>query len=75
MGSFVIVDGLSSMGSVVTASGPSCCLACGILVPQSGIEPVFPALQSGFLTTETAGKSLRSRAFCFKPFGFAYCLP
>ena len=32
--------------------------ACGIIVPQPGIEPTFPALQGRFLTTGPAGKSL-----------------
>ena len=31
-------------------------MACGILVPLSGIEPVSPALQGGFLTTRPSGK-------------------
>ena len=31
--------------------------ACGILVSQPGIEPVFPALQGGLLTTGLPGKS------------------
>ena len=26
-------------------------IACGILVPQPGIEPTSPALEGGFLTT------------------------
>ena len=33
-------------------------VACGILVPRSGIKPMSPALQSGFLTPGPAGKSL-----------------
>ena len=32
--------------------------ACGILVPQPGIEPAPSELQGGFLTTELPGKSL-----------------
>ena len=31
--------------------------ACGILVPQLGIEPTSPALDSGFLTTGPCRKS------------------
>ena len=31
--------------------------ACGILVPRPGVEPSFPALQRGFLTTGPPGKS------------------
>ena len=33
-------------------------MACGILVPPPGIEPMSPALQGGFLTTGPLGKSL-----------------
>ena len=36
------------------ACGVSCPVACGILVPQTGIKPVSPAL----LTTGLPGKSL-----------------
>ena len=32
--------------------------ACGILVPQQGIDPPSPALEGGFLTTGPPGKSL-----------------
>ena len=32
--------------------------ACGILVPQPGMEPSSPALQGGFLTTRPPGQSL-----------------
>ena len=35
----------------------SCLVACGILVPPPGIEPLSSALQSGFLTTGPSGKS------------------
>ena len=35
-----------------------CATACGILVPRPEIEPMSPALQGGFLTTESPGKSL-----------------
>ena len=35
----------------------SCSKACGILAPCPGMEPVFLALQSGFLTTGSSGKS------------------
>ena len=35
-----------------------CPMACGILVPPPGIEPMSPALQGGFLTTGPLGKSL-----------------
>ena len=45
------------MGSVVAACGLSCSLACGILVPQPGIEPTSPILPSRFLTLGLPGKS------------------
>ena len=45
-------------GSVVAANGLSCPAACGILVPQPGIEPASPALEGGFLTAGPPGKSL-----------------
>ena len=34
-------------------------VACGILVPQPGIKPAFPALQGRFLTTGPPAKSLQ----------------
>ena len=33
------------------ALGLSCPVACGILVPRPGIEPLSPALEGRFLTT------------------------
>ena len=56
--SFVVV-----MGSVVAVWGLSCPVACGIFVPQPGVEPTCPALQRGFLTTEQLGKSLHGEVF------------
>ena len=44
--------------SLVVALGLSCPVACGILVPQPGIEPESPALEGGFLTTRPPGKSI-----------------
>ena len=44
-------------GSVVAVHGLSCPVACGILVPQPGIEPASPALEGGFLITGRPGKS------------------
>ena len=44
-------------GSVVAAHRPSYLMACGILVLQSGIKPVYPVLQGGLLTTGPPGKS------------------
>ena len=44
--------------SLVVAFGLSCSVACGILVPQQGMEPMSSALQGRFLTTEPSRKSL-----------------
>ena len=44
-------------GSVVEARGLSCPMACGILFPWPGIKPKSPALEGGFLTTGSPGKS------------------
>ena len=44
-------------GSFVVVRGISCSQAYGILVPQPGIEPAFPALQGGLVTTGPPGKS------------------
>ena len=43
---------------LVVARGLSCPVACGILVPQPGIEPTSPAVEGRFLTTGPPGKSL-----------------
>ena len=54
--------GAQSLGcgsSVVVAHGLSCPMACGILVPRLGIEPMSPALAGKFLTTGPPGKSSR----------------
>ena len=45
-------------GSQVVALGLSCPMAFGILVPLPGIESMSPALQGGFITTGSPGKSL-----------------
>ena len=42
---------LQHMDSLVVACSLCRSKVCGILVPQPGIEPVYPALQGGFLTT------------------------
>ena len=56
---YLTVLGLSyGMGLVVAAFRHSCSVACGILTPQLGIEPVSPALEGGFLTTGPPGESL-----------------
>ena len=38
--------------------GHGCSAACGVLVPEPGIEPVSPALAGGVSTTGPPGKSL-----------------
>ena len=45
-----------SLVAVRGLSGPS---ACGILVFQLGIQPMYLALEGGFLTTGPPGKSLK----------------
>ena len=45
------------MDSPVLARGLSFSMACRILVPWPGIEPMSPALQGRFSTTELPGKS------------------
>ena len=45
-------------GSLVVACRLSCPVACGILVPRSGIELASPALEGRFLITGPLGKSL-----------------
>ena len=42
---------------LVVVCGLSCSKACGILVPETGIEPASSALPGGFLTTGPPGKS------------------
>ena len=49
---------LKCASSVVVSRGLSSSPACGILVPQPGIEPMSPALEGGFFTTGPLGKSL-----------------
>ena len=72
-GSVVAAHGLSSCGaravecadSVAVVCRFSCPAACGILVPWSEIQPAFPALEGGFLTTGPPGKSLWAFFFFF----------
>ena len=46
--------------SLVAVHGLSCLMACGVLALRPGIEPVFPALEGGFLTAGPPGNSLTS---------------
>ena len=52
---------VAAAGSVFAALRLSCPEACGILVSQSGIEPMAPELQGAFLTTGLPEKSLFPR--------------
>ena len=54
---------LGHMGLLVAACRQSCCMTCTILVPWPGIEPAFPALQGGFLSTGPPWKSHRLWSF------------
>ena len=44
-------------GSLVVVNWFICPMACGILVPRPEIELASPAMEGGFLTPETPGKS------------------
>ena len=60
---------LEHAGSVAAAQ--SCFIACGISVPWPGIEPMSPALEDRFLTTESPGKS--STHMCLYPSQSSLC--
>ena len=65
---------LQRTDSLVVAHRLSCSTACGILVHQSGIEPMSPALQGRFFTIGPPGKSLFFFFFfliCIYLFGYA----
>ena len=47
---------LQCASSLVAMHGFCCPMACGILVPPPGIEPMSPTLQGRFLTTGPPGK-------------------
>ena len=47
-----------AQASVVTAHGPRCPVAHGILVPRPEVKPVSPASAGGFLTTDHQGTIL-----------------
>lgn len=49
-----------SVQASLVASGLSYPKACGILVPQPGIEPTSPAFEGRFLTTRPPGKFPRT---------------
>ena len=48
--------------------GLSYSMACGILVPRPGTEPVSPAFQGGVLTTGPPGKSC-NQVLCWEQVG------
>ena len=50
--------------SVVTVHRLSCPMTCGISVSGPGVEPMSPALASGFLTTGPPGKPLEDGFDC-----------
>ena len=52
-----VARGIQSAWSQLGPSGLTYSSVCGILVPQPGTEPTFPALQGKFLTTGLPGKS------------------
>ena len=64
----------STLASLVAVHWPSCPMACGILVPQPGIEPASLALEGRFLTTETLEKSLSSYSCLLLIFAVDSCL-
>ena len=49
---------LQCVGFLAEVRGLSCPVECGVLVPQPGIKPVSPALESKFLTTGSPGKPI-----------------
>ena len=77
-GSSLAVRELSSISSgtpeppVLTVHGPRYSMTGGILVPQPGIEPSFPALEGKFLTTGPLAKCLH---VSFRITVFSDCMP
>ena len=49
---------LEHSGYLIVASRLTCPTACEILLPLPEVEPAFPAVKGGFLTTGPPGKSL-----------------
>ena len=49
---------------LVVVSGLSCPVACGILVPRPGMEPMSPVLDGGFLTTGHQGSPNTTISHC-----------
>ena len=67
---------IAALSSLVVVCVFTCPMACGILVPRPGIEPVSSALEGGFLTTGPPGKVPSDLCFelCF-PSWNAFCCP
>ena len=61
--SFLFITYLWPQELFIAAYGLHCPMAYGILVPQPGIEPMSPALEGGFLTTQLPGNPLHSPYF------------
>lgn len=57
LGTLVVMRALEHVSSGDTARGHSSSTACGVFVPQPGMEPAFPELKGGFQTTGPRGKS------------------
>ena len=63
----------SVWASLVVALRLSCLSVCGISVPQPGIEPESPALEGGFLTTGSPGKSQKTFLLVYLFYAFLLC--
>ena len=61
---FLFITYLWPQRLFIAACRLSCPVAYGILVPRPGIEPMSPALEGGFLTTQLPGNPL------YSPFNF-----
>ena len=57
----------SELASLVVAHGFSCSTVCGVLVSPSGTESASPALEGGFSTPRSPGKSLEGWSFLLWP--------
>ena len=76
MDSLVAVRGLQKfphVGALVMTRGFSRPAACGILIPQLGIEPASPALHGGLLTTDWTTREVSPP--CFLSLAPRCCLP
>ena len=69
------------VGSVVAACGLSsysawaqCPIAFGVLIPRSGLEPMSPTLEGGFLTTSPPGSPCPIILICLVQRPYLVCL-